>query len=187
MGARSLNYTQTSKVKSLHGWTGHQSKVTFVWKNLLWNSSVRNIGPLVSPWHLRFSPRPWWFLRFTPDPWCGTSEAGTTPAAFAGAQGLVRVGVSSNSPWGFAKVESLVEFCFHWVLLSFYQKWQMQTSAGTPKCCLPREHLGLRCESKFAEELRTSGCWEQGWRWRREDVSNTGVKNTFCFIFRRPF
>lgn len=32
----------------------------------------------------------------------------------------------------------------------------MQTSAGTPKCCLPREHLGLRCESKFAEELRTS-------------------------------
>lgn len=40
MGGRSLDSIQTSKVKSLRGWTGHQSKVAFVWKNLGWEVLV---------------------------------------------------------------------------------------------------------------------------------------------------
>lgn len=170
-GGRSLNYTEISKVKSLHRWTGHQSKIAVVWKNLGWQvlafgASVSLMIPGAHTWSLVWCP-----------------EAGTASAAFAGAQSLLRVGVSSRSPWGSAKVEGWVELCIHWVLLGFCKKWQMQTSAGTPKCCLPREHLGLSFERKFAEELGTSGCWEQGWGWRGEDVSNTGVKNDIFYSF----
>lgn len=183
MGGRGFNYTQTSKVKSLCGSTGHQSKAAFVWK--IEDEKCWSIGASVAPQALPTS------LIIPGDhSWsqCGTSEAGTTSAAFADAQSLVRAGVSSKSPWGFARVEGLVELCVHWVLLDFCKKWQMQASAGTPKCCLPREHLGLSLESRFAEELSTSGCWKQGWGWRGEVISYTGVKNCiFWFIFRRPF
>lgn len=74
---------------------------------------MRSAGPLVHPWHLRLSPHPSLSLGITPDPQCGTSEAGTTSAASADAQSQVRAGVSSKSPWGFARVEGLVELCVH--------------------------------------------------------------------------
>lgn len=170
MEGRSINYTQTSKVQSLHEWTGHQSKFAFIWKNLGWEVLVL------------------WCL-------CGTSGSPHVPHYSWGSLPIPGVAHLKQGP-----PQLLLQMHRAWseqvwaaTALEALPRWKGWLSSAFTKSCLASvrsdrcKHLlapqnaasllGLSLESRFAGELSTSGCWERGWGWMGQDVSNTGVKN----------